>query len=235
MVVKNRVEYQVVARPVGRMGKLMAFASISLALVFTLGIIVGQWHANSVILKSIDLSSANKALIIEKEKMQSTLDKFDLLAEMNEVAISQLKGRLNAALQEKNEIEYALSFYENLVVTASATNSLEMFEFKAHATEAKDVYEFSILLGQDVRGAKTVSGKVDLLIFGAEDDDAVVEFTMDNSVMGFPLKYSFKYFQDLGGKIRLPSDFDPKRAAILVTSSGGRPLLETELDWILDS
>ena len=50
-----------------------------------------------------------------------------------------------------------------------------------------------------------------------------------------PLTYKFKYFQDLAGKIRLPIDFKPKRAAIVVRSSAGRSLVERELDWRLDS
>ena len=53
--------------------------------------------------------------------------------------------------------------------------------------------------------------------------------------MGFPLTYKFKYFQDLAGKIRLPVDFQPERAAIVVRSAGGRSLVERELDWRLDS
>ena len=37
------------------------------------------------------------------------------------------------------------------------------------------------------------------------------------------------------GKIRLPIDFQPKRAAIVVRSANGRALVERELDWILES
>ena len=110
-----------------------------------------------------------------------------------------------------------------------------MFEFKAFATEAEDVYEFSILLGQDVQVAKTISGEVELTIIGSSGDRDPIEFATENSVMGFPLTYKFKYFQDLAGKIRLPIDFQPKRAAIVVRSTGGRSLVERELDWRLDS
>ena len=51
-----------------------------------------------------------------------------------------------------------------------------MFEFKAFATEAEDVYEFSILLGQDVQAAKTISGEVELSIIGSSADQGPIEF-----------------------------------------------------------
>ena len=63
---KNDVVYQVVARPSGRRGKLASLALLSVFSVFALGLIAGQWNANVVILKSIELTSVNSALESEK-------------------------------------------------------------------------------------------------------------------------------------------------------------------------
>ena len=232
---KNDVVYQVVARPSGRRGKLALLALLSVFLVFSLGLIAGQWNANVVILKSIELTSLNSALESEKASLQSRLEESDLLLEVNETAIAQLRNKLDEVLLEKSDLEYALTFYKHLIVDSAGKGPVEMFEFKAFATEAEDVYEFSILLGQDVQAAKTISGEVELSIIGSSGDSDPIEFTTENSVMGFPLTYKFKYFQDLAGKIRLPVDFQPERAAIVVRSAGGRSLVERELDWRLDS
>jgi hypothetical protein len=232
---KNDVVYQVVARPSGRRGKLALLALVSVFSVFALGLVVGQWNANVVILKSIELTSINSALESEKASLQSRLEGSDLLVEVNETAIAQLRNRLDEVLLEKCDLEYALTFYKNLIQDSAGKGPVEMFEFKAFATEAEDVYEFSILLGQDVQAAKTISGEVELSIIGASADRDPIEFTTENSIMGFPLTYKFKYFQDLAGKIRLPIDFQPKRAAIVVRSTAGRSLVERELDWRLDS
>ena len=235
MPLKKDVVYQVVARPSGRTGKLTLFVLLSVFSVFALGLIAGQWNANVVILKSIELTSINSALKSEKASLQSRLEGSDLLIEVNETAIAQLRNRLDEVLLEKSDLEYALTFYRNLIRDSAGKGPVEMFEFKAFATEAEDVYEFSILLGQDVQAAKTISGEVELSIIGASADRDPIEFTTENSIMGFPLTYKFKYFQDLAGKIRLPIDFQPKRAAIVVRSTGGRSLVERELDWRLDS
>jgi hypothetical protein len=235
MPLKNDVVYQVVARPSGRTGKLAVIVLMSVLSVFALGLIAGQWNANAVILKSIELSSINSALESERASLQRRLEESDLLVEVNETAIAQLRNRLDQVLLEKSDLEYALTFYENLIEDSAGKGPLEMFEFKAFATEAEDVYEFSILLGQDVQTAKTISGEVELSIIGTGADLDPIEFTTENSIMGFPLTYKFKYFQDLAGKIRLPVDFQPKRAAIVVRSAGGRSLVERELDWRLDS
>ena len=232
---KNDVVYQVVARPSGRKGKLALLVLLSVFSVFALGLIAGQWNANVVILKSIELTSINSALESEKASLQSRLEGSDLLIEVNETAIAQLRNRLDEVLLEKSDLEYALTFYRNLIRDSAGKGPVEMFEFKAFATEAEDVYEFSILLGQDVQAATTISGEVELSIIGASADRDPIEFTTENSIMGFPLTYKFKYFQDLAGKIRLPIDFQPKRAAIVVRSTGGRSLVERELDWRLDS
>ena len=232
---KNDVVYQVVARPTGRAGKLVILGLLSVFSVFVLGLIVGQWNANAVILKSIELTRINSALESERTSLQRRLEASDLLVEVNETAIARLRNRLDEVLLEKSDLEYALSFYKNLIEDSAGKGPVEMFEFKAFATEAEDVYEFSILLGQDVQVAKTISGQVELSIIGSSEDRDPIEFTTENAVMGFPLTYRFKYFQDLAGKIRLPVDFQPERAAIVVRSAGGRSLVERELDWRLDS
>ena len=232
---KKDVIYQVVARPSGRKGKLALLALLSVFSVFALGLIAGQWNANVVILKSLELTSINSSLESEKASLQSRLEESDLLLEVNETAIARLRNRLDEVLLEKSDLEYALTFYKNLIEDSAGKDTVEMFEFKAFATEAEDVYEFSILLGQDVQAAKTISGEVKLSIIGSSGDRDPIEFTTKNSVMGFPLTYKFKYFQDLAGKIRLPVGFQPERAAIVVRSAGGRSLVKRELDWRLDS
>ena len=65
---KNDVVYQVVARPPGRRGKLALACLLSVFSVFALGLIAGQWNANVVILKSIELTSTNSALESEKRR-----------------------------------------------------------------------------------------------------------------------------------------------------------------------
>ena len=81
---KKDVVYQVVARPSGRKGKLALLALLSVFSVFALGLIAGQWNANVVILKSIELTSVNSALKLEKESLQSRLEESDLLIEVND-------------------------------------------------------------------------------------------------------------------------------------------------------
>ena len=191
---KNDVVYQVVARPSGRKGKLALLALLSVFSVFALGLIAGQWNANVAILRSIELTSINSALESEKASLRNRLEESDLLLEVNETSIVQLRNRLDELLLEKSDLEYALTFYKNLIEDSAGKGPLEMFEFKAFATEAEDVYEFSILLGQDVQAAKTISGEVELSIIGSSGDRDSIEFTTENSVMGFPLTYKFKFY-----------------------------------------
>ena len=86
MSIKNDVVYQVVARPTGRTGKLVILVSLSVFSVFALGLIAGQWNANAVILKSIELTSINSALESERALLQRSLEESDLLVEGNETA-----------------------------------------------------------------------------------------------------------------------------------------------------
>ena len=47
-----------------------------------------------------------------------------------------------------------------------------------------------------------------------------VTFSQDNAVVGFPLKFRFRYFQDLVGQLKLPSDFVPERVSVDVQQNG---------------
>ena len=64
------------------------------------------------------------------------------MLEVNETSIAQLRNRLDEVLLEKSDLEYALSFYKNLIEDSAEKGPVEMFEFKAFATEAEDVYVF---------------------------------------------------------------------------------------------
>ena len=92
---RKDVVYRVVARQKGRTGKLVATIFLSVLSTFALGLIVGQWNAKAVILKSIELTRVNSALESERDALQSRLDRSDLLVEVKDKAVAKLRSTLD--------------------------------------------------------------------------------------------------------------------------------------------
>ena len=110
---------------------------------------------------------------------------------------------------------------------------MRVADFGLVATGTAQVFQFSILVTQIAENRKYVAGEVKLKVVGVmQGQRQELVFDAENSVFGFPLKLRFKYFQDLVGQIRLPSDFVPERVSVSVQQNGKKSV-GADFEWSL--
>jgi hypothetical protein len=225
--------YQVVHRKPMHIFKkvlaVIAFMAVSLAV----GLVVGQWSGKEAILQNGALLQRLNTLEGLQQSLERELAASKLAADVQEQAAQELQQRLTQLLSEKVELENAVSFYRDLMEVGEKREGPRVASFTLLATNTPQVFQFSILVTQIAEKRKYVAGDIQLKVIGLlQGGRQEVIFDATNALVGFPLKLRFKYFQDLVGQIRLPSDFIPERVSISVQQNG-KKTTGADFEWSL--
>lgn len=150
---------------------------------------------------------------------------------------TQAYSRVNEQLVELQDqllvLKEEVAFYQGIVRDDRASTGVRIQRFVVEPEEGQTEFRFRLVLTRGIRSDNVATGAVSLVVDGYQDGKRV---RLDLAkLMPFPvgpLEYSFKHFQRLEGRLRLPARFVPKRVMVQVAPSrqGARPLRET-YDW----
>ena len=225
--------YQVVHRKPMHIFKKVLLAIALMAVSLAVGLVVGQWSGKEAVLQNGALLQRLNALEGLQQSLERELAASKLAADVQEQAAQELQQRLTQLLGEKVELENAVSFYRDLMEVGAKREGLRVASFTVLATNTPQIFQFSILVTQIAEKRKYVAGDIQLKVIGIlQGGRQEVIFDAKNAVVGFPLKLRFKYFQDLVGQIRLPSDFIPERVSISVQQNG-KKTAGADFEWSL--
>ena len=225
--------YQVVHRKPMHIFKKVLLAIGLMAVSLAVGLVVGQWSGKEAVLQNGALLQRLNALEGLQQSLERELAASKLAADVQEQAAQELQQRLTQLLGEKVELENAVSFYRDLMEVGAKREGLRVASFTVLATNTPQIFQFSILVTQIAEKRKYVAGDIQLKVIGIlQGGRKEVIFDAKNAVVGFPLKLRFKYFQDLVGQIRLPSDFIPERVSISVQQNG-KKTAGADFEWSL--
>ena len=92
---------------------------------------------------------------------------------------------------------------------------------------------YDLVLIQPVRSEKRVGGQAQVTIEGLRGGKKQTLKLADLAVKdGGNLLFSFKYFEEFSGELRLPEGFRPLRAIVSLQPGGdARPAIEDEYEW----
>ena len=225
--------YQVVHRKPMHTFKKVIVAIVLLIVSLLAGLLVGQWNGKEAVLQNGALLDQLNTVQEQKKNLARKLAAAELAATVQEQAAQELQQKLTMLLSEKVELEDAVSFYRDLMEAGDKVEGLRVADFALVATSTPQVFQFSVLVTQIAENRKYVAGEVELKIVGVmQGQRQELIFDATNSIFGFPLQLRFKYFQDLVGQIRLPSDFVPERVSVSVQQNG-KKTAGADFEWSL--
>ena len=151
----------------------------------------------------------------------------------NSKAAQELRGQLSGLLSEKAELQDAVSFYRDLMDVGTEAEGLRVADLALFSTGTPSVYQFSVLITQVAEKRRYVGGEVIVKVIGLMGEQReTVTFSQDNAVVGFPLKFRFRYFQDLVGQLKLPEGFRPERVSVDVQQKRKAPV-SADFEWVI--
>lgn len=178
-----------------------------------------------------DSSASERAVMAAQSEVDSLLrqnrelrDRIALLERSSEIdreAREQVQGSLSSMQDEVLELREELAFYRGIVSPEDAQAGLRIQGFKVSNRQDSDLYHYRLVLIQAIKHDRRASGRVEVTVHGVRDGEPVsiplnelVTEDMDE------IAYSFKYFQDFEGDIRIPAGFAPLRVDVAVLPGG---------------
>ena len=189
-----------------------------------------------------ELIYANYHVEALQQDLQTALEQLD--AENARAAVAEREAdvvrRANALLrasERKRQDEIAnlqadLAFYRRLGGANGAQAPLAVHYLELQPTQAPRVYRIIFTLTQNMRWASVISGHVQLGVDGIHD--GVAQHLTEKQLLAEsaqPLKFQFKYFQQLEGLITLPEDFEASRLTIYLKSRSLSVPVEQSMEW----
>jgi hypothetical protein len=143
-------------------------------------------------------------------------------------------NQIQAALAEKDEqiagLKADLDFYERLVGSSGRRHGLIVHNAE-FAPASDGAWQYTVTLTQNINRGGITSGQMHFAIEGVSAGKLKTiswnELLSDPKAPGS--KFSFRYFQQLEGRVMLPAGFSPQR--VRVSLKGPFGVIEKNLNW----
>lgn len=227
------MQYKVVRHSPKQNIRQLAVGAMALVICLLIGFASGQWFGKEAIFENGVLIKQLTVTTDENQQLQKQLVAAELASNVQEQAARELRAQLSGVLSEKAELEEAVSFYRDLMEVGSEAEGLRVADLALFSTGTPSVYQFSVLITQVAENRKYVGGDVTIKVIGRKDEQRqTITFSQDNAVVGYPLKFRFRYFQDLIGQLKLPDGFRPERVSIDVRQRN-KPPISADFEWLV--
>ena len=202
-----------------------------------LGFLTGHQHWMDDAVERRDLSAQLGASKQTVAALENQLVDMELNAGVQQTALNVVRDDLTAARRENARLREEVSFYKGLMAPESLRKGLQVAEFQVetHATaDGGAAYRFQLLLTQVALRRTLIAGEVSLELVGRSvvvEDGARngVEVTLSLLELGwtddYPLRFRFRYFQELSGQLVLPVGFTPERVVVSAQERGQEALV----------
>ena len=139
---------------------------------------------------------------------------------------------LRSLQDEVLALKEEVAFYRG-IVSAGKEKGLKIQTFVVDKENSSGAYRFQLVLTQNLKRVKIISGTVKLNIVDEQNGKPRRLLLSDMSgQQANSLKFEFKFFQRIEGRFTLPDGFKPDRLQIQVVSKGKKPAsVEKSFEW----
>jgi hypothetical protein len=173
--------------------------------------------------------------------LRAQLVEAELSREVDEEAGRTLRDSIRELRDEVASLTEEVTFYKSLMAPSSLERGLQIADFELRPLEEESEFAFHLLLTQVevrrdwVQGDATleVHGRMQAPGAGDRGSERVLLLTEISPDGTYPLKFRFRYFQELTGVITLPSGFRPERVVVSAARPGTAGDLSRTFDWLV--
>jgi hypothetical protein len=211
-----------------------------------LGSLGGYWFGRSV--AGLDqtyvasLERLNVANQIAISQLRAQLVDVDLSRQVGAEAANTLRESIKNLRDEQASLNQEVTFYKSLMSPSSVARGLQIADFELLESDRPGQFTYHVLLTQVETRRDWVQGTVGIALHGRTvgtesatvESERVLRLTDIAENDGYPLKFRFRYFQDLSGLITVPAGFEPSRVVISVDRRGASTAdLTRTFEWMV--
>jgi len=169
-----------------------------------------------------ELTTSLDAANTEIRGLQAKLAILETAASVDNEAYGQIESELGDLQSQISELEENLEFYRG-IVSPDDSKGIQIQELRVSEAEAVGEFRLQLFLTQALRSDRSISGRVQMLLQG-QQDGAQVELTLadiiSNPDYSLPIRFKFRYFQEVLAEVRLPEGFEPDAVVVKATPTG---------------
>jgi len=175
-----------------------------------------------------------------RNEIRSMVDRLagaELESGVSQGAMVDLQENLESLQLELSAIKEEVNRYRALFAPDSLERGLQVGTFKILGTQIVRNYRYELLLTQTESKRATLSGTVSIDIV-AEHQGKLILLPLQKvqKIDYYPLRYSFRYFQDFSGEVVIPPGHKPLRITVTMVPAG-RNAKKTKrtFPWIVEA
>lgn len=135
-------------------------------------------------------------------------------SKIDKVTIEELKISHKDLMDELVSVREELSFYRQVIAPEKISALISLQTFKIEPQTEKNVYQLNLTLVQTKKRRSTLVGTVEILVEGTFKGKTITYSHADIAQGDKKIAFSFKYFQNVATKIKLPKDFAPAKVFV---------------------
>ncbi len=198
-------------------------------LIYNYGLNRAGFERQSAEQSQQSLQDQTRKLQDGNQELQESLARAQRTIQMDQAAYQDLDKSLKASAQEIVKLREELNFYRNIISPADNKSGLRIQNLYIESAGSANQYRYKLVLIQALKHENTIQGRASFEISGMQvGEDTVLRVPATGE---HPILVSFKYFQDIEGKLDLPRNFQPKRIKVYITSPGGGSIAEAVYNW----
>ena len=165
--------------------------------------------------------------------LEARLIDAELQSQVQREAVNELRGVLSGLHENVARLTEEVTFYKSLMAPNEIRQGLKVDTLKLLKL-GEQTFQYELLVTQVALRRSYVSGDIRIDVVGQQDSTRVVKSLTDLATgQAYPLKFKFRYFQDLTGTITLPEGFIPEQVLVTALASGKEPL-QVGFPWLVE-
>lgn len=169
----------------------------------------------------------------ENQRLSARVVQLERGGEIDKRAAGVLDKSLRDEQVELAALKEQLAFYRGIVSPEESSAGVRVYELQARPGSEPDLYQYDLVLIQAMHHDNTVAGHAELVFIGLQDGQSrsyrLSEIEVERDKI---LVFSFRYFQQLSGSVRLPRGFVPARIQVDVVRNSNPPIrFQQVFDW----
>lgn len=187
--------------------------------------------------------------ITDKQAFRDEILRFEdeIVGLKQEIALLKTHGEIDreaygvvemnfAELERKiQEQSHAIAFYRGIISPKDGARGLRVQDLKVSKGKDERHYNLRLVLVQAMQHDRSVKGKVDFILEGAEDGVSttynLAQLSPENETASWP--FAFRYFQDFDRELVLPEGFAPQKINVeVISDTKSVASVKLSFDWL---
>lgn len=149
-------------------------------------------------------------------------------------ALREARSTIVALKTELAELTSDLGFYRSIMAPSEMERGFQLDSFQLSPADGEGVFDYDLVVIQVGNNERFRSGWIRLVIEGVRNDEPLTlelhEVSENADESG--IRYRFRYFQDIEGRLVLPEGFQPESVQVVASARNrSQPLLDVTRAW----